>query len=105
MPKNRYHIAVERTQIVTLHQHGLSQRQISKDLGISRTSVQRAIKKFLLEGIYENRKKSGRPRKTSQRNDHTMKRIVACSPTSSCKKIRSNLLENGVDISLSTVSR
>ena len=54
MPKNRYHTAVERAQIVTLHQHGLSQRQISKDLGISRTLVQRAIKKFLLEGIYEN---------------------------------------------------
>ena len=105
MPKNRYHTAVEHAQIVTLHQHGLSPRQISKDLGISRTSVQRAIKKFLLEGIYENRKKSGRPRKTSQRDHHTMKRIVARSPTSSCKKIRSNLLENGVDISLSTVSR
>ena len=105
MPKNRYHTEVERAQIVTLHQHGLSQRQISKDLGISRASVQRTIKKFLLEGIYGNRKKSGRPRKTSQRDDHTMKKIVARSPTSSCKKIRSNLLENGVDISLSTVSR
>ena len=46
MRKKRYHRDVERAQIVALHKNGLSQRQISKELGINRSSVQRAIKKI-----------------------------------------------------------
>ena len=34
-----------------------------------------------------------------------MKRFVACSPTSSCKKVHANLLRKGTDVSISTVSR
>ena len=57
MVKNWYHTDVERGQIVALHKNGLSQRQISKQLGINRSSVQRAIKKFATEEIFDNRKK------------------------------------------------
>ena len=46
MVKNRNHTDVERGQIVVLHKNGLSQRQISMQLGINRSSVQRAIKKI-----------------------------------------------------------
>ena len=104
MKKNRYHTDVERGQSVVLHKNGLSQCQISKQLGINRSSVQRAIKKFATEGIFGNRKKSGRPRKTTAREDIAMKRIVALSPTSSCKKVHANLLGKGTDVSISTVS-
>ena len=86
MGKNRYHTDVKRAQIVTLHKNGLSQHQISKQIGVNRSSVQRAIKKFNSEGIYGNQKKSGRPRKTTVQDDDTIKRIVVRSPTSSCKK-------------------
>ena len=85
MGENRYHADVERAQKVALHKTGLSQRQISEQLGVSKSSVQRAIEKFNMEGIYNNRKKSGRPRKTTPRDDNTMKRIVARSSMSSCK--------------------
>ena len=54
MVKNRYHTDVERGQFVALHKNGLSQRKISKQLGINRSSVQRAIKKFATEGIFGN---------------------------------------------------
>ena len=57
MVKNRYHTGVEHGQIVALHKNGLSQRQISKQLCINQSSVQRAIKKFAIEGIFGNRKK------------------------------------------------
>ena len=50
-------------------------------------------------------KKSGRPRKTTARDDIAMKRIVAHSPTSSCKKVRANLLRKGTDVTKSTVFR
>ena len=105
MVKTRYHTDVKRGQIVALHKNGLSQRQISEQLGINRSSVQRAIKKFATEGIFGNRKKSGRPRKTTARDHIAMKRFVACSPTSSCKKVRANLLRKGTDVSISSVSR
>ena len=105
MVKNRYHTDVEHGQIVALHKNGLSQCQISKQLGINRSSVQQTIKKSAKEGIFGNQKKSGRPRKTTARDDIAMKRFVAHSPTSSCKKVRANLLRKGTDVSISIVSR
>ena len=94
MTKNLCHIEEERAQIVFLHINGLLQRQISKELSISKSSIQKAIAKFKTEGIYGNQKKSGRRRKTSSRDDTSMKLAVARSPTSSCKKIRFNLFLN-----------
>ena len=105
MGKNPYTTEVKRAQIVALHKNGLSQRQISKQLSVSKSSVQRAIQKFNEEGIYGNRKRSGRPRKTTPRDDSTMKRIVARSPMSSCKKVGAQLLRKGTNVSVSTVSR
>ena len=46
MTKNSYHTEVERAKIVTLHKDGLSQRQIFKQLSISKSPIQRAITKF-----------------------------------------------------------
>ena len=46
MTKNSYHTEVERGQIVALHKNGLSQRQISKQLSISKSSIERALTKF-----------------------------------------------------------
>ena len=91
MTKNSFHTKVERAQIVVLHKNGISQRQINKELSIGKSSIQKAIAKFKTAGIYGNRKKSGRPRKTTSREDTSMKVAVAWSPTSSCKKIRSTL--------------
>ena len=105
MTKNSYHIEIERVIIVAFHKNGLSQRPISKQLSISKPSIQRAITKFKNERIYGNRKKSGRPRKTNSRDDTSIKRAVACSSTSSCKKTRSHLLLKGINVSISTISR
>ena len=46
MTKNSYDIEVEHAPIVALHKNGLSQRQISKQLSISKSSIQRVITKF-----------------------------------------------------------
>ena len=65
MIKNSYRTAVECAQIVALHKNGLSHCQISKQLSITKSSIQRAITKFKNEGIYGNQKKNGKPRKTT----------------------------------------
>ena len=43
MGKNQYHTNVECAQIVALHKIGLSQCQISKQIGVNRSSIQKAI--------------------------------------------------------------
>ena len=105
MGKNQYHTDVECAQIVALHKNEWSQCHILKQIGVNRSSGQRAIKKFNSEGIYKNLKKSDRPQKTTARDDNTIKRIVAGFPTSSCKKLHANLLRKGTDVSISNISR
>ena len=54
MTKNSYRTELECAQIAALHNNGLSQHQISKQLSISKSSIQRAITKFKNRGIYGN---------------------------------------------------
>ena len=96
---------VERAQIVILHKEGLSEREITKRISRSKTAVHQAIMRFKNFGSYKDKKRSGRPCKTTPRDDHLIWRIVVKSPTASCKKIRSALLQKGTSINRTTVSR
>ena len=96
---------VQRGQIVALHDEGLSERKIAAKLKVSKTAVHQSIKKFKQYGSYKDLHRSGRPRKTTIRVDHLMKRIVARSPLSSINKVRAALLEKGVTVGCMTISR
>ena len=93
---------VERPQIVILHKEGLPEREITKRISRSKTAVHQAIMRFKNFGSYKDKKRSGRPRNTTSR---VIRRIVVKSPTASCKKIRSALLQKGTYIHRTTVSR
>ncbi|KAG1664956.1 putative glycosyltransferase STELLO1 [Nymphon striatum] len=84
---------VQRGQIVALHNEGLSERKIAAKLKVSKTAVHQSIKKFKQYGSYKDLHRSGRPRKTTIRDDCLMKRIVTRSPLSSINKVRAALLE------------
>ena len=73
-------LAVERAQIAALHMERLSKRQITKRLRCSKSSVYRAIETFKKHKIYDDMKKTSKPRKTSRRNDHAIQRGVMRSP-------------------------
>ena len=105
MGKNVPLSEVERAQIVALHKEGHSERLISQKMKKSKTAVHNAMAKFRNTGTYTTAKKSGRPRKTTPRDDHAIRRIAVRSPMSSASKIRSSLLAKGTDISRRTVSR
>ena len=94
----------KRAQTNLFSEEGYSEHQISIRLGVSKTAVHQAIAKFQKYGIYTDRKRSGRPLKTSSRDDHIIKKIALQSPLSSSKKIHKELLQAGVNISRSTVS-
>ena len=74
---------VQRALIVTLQGEAYMERKISEKFKCSKTAAHNATAK-----IFCDRKRSGRPRKTSVRDDRTMQRVVVRSPMSSCKKLR-----------------
>ena len=96
---------VQRAQIVALHGESLSERQISAQMGCSKTAVHQAIAKYQQDDFYIDKKRTGRPRVTTAREDNVIRRIVVRPPTSSMKKIRAELLRRGRRISHMTVSR
>ena len=104
MGKKKSLTEVQRAQIVILHE-GVSKRQIAARLSISKTGVHQAITKHVSEGIFCDRKRSGRPRKTSIRDDNLIRRIVVRSPTSSTKKLQAALLRKGTRVTQMTISR
>ena len=61
---------VQRAQIVILREEGVSERQIVVHLSVSKTAVHLAVTKYRAEGIFSDRKRSGRSRKTSIRDDN-----------------------------------
>ena len=105
MGKKRGLSVAERAKIVTFNEEGYSERQISKKLKFSKTAIHQAIVKFQNFGSFQDLHRSERPRVTSQRDDHLIKRMVVPSPTTSSKKIRSALLLKGTVASTSTIKR
>ena len=77
---------VKHAQIVILHKEGQSECLISENVECSKTAVHQAIVKFKICGSYVDTKRSGRPRKTTPRDDHLIQRVAVRSPTSSCNK-------------------
>ena len=104
MGKNVPLLEVQRAQIAALHKEGYSERLISEKMKCSKSAVHNAVVKFQNTGSYSTRKKSGRPRKTTPRDDPVIRKIAVYSLMSSADKIRSALLAKGTKISRRTVS-
>ena len=96
---------VQRAQIVILHKKEVSERQIAASLSFSKTRVHQAITKHVCEGIFCDRKRSGRPRKTSIRDNNLIRRMVVRSPTGSTKELQAALLRKGTRVTQMTISQ
>jgi len=105
MGKKRSLSEAQRAQIVILRQKGYTERAISEHLAVSKTAVHQTVVKFKNCGPYSDCKWSGRPRKTTRRDNILIKRCVVKFPTCSAKKIRAELGETGSRISRRTISR
>ena len=88
-----------------LHKEQSSEREISKRLAHSKTAVHQSIMKFKNFGTYKDKKWSRRLRKATLRDDNLIRPIAVRSPTVLCKKIKSALLQKGISINRTTVSR
>ena len=58
----------QRAQCVALSNAGFSCREASKVIGVSKSSAQRAIKRFEETGVFHDRQLSGRTKKPNDRN-------------------------------------
>ena len=105
MGKKRSLSEAQRAQILILRQPGYTERTISERLAVSKTAAHDAVVKFKNCGSYSDCKRSGRPRKTTRRDDILIKRCVVKSSSCSGKKIRAELGETGSKISRRTISR
>ena len=95
----------QRSKIVTLHDEGYSERLISIKCKVSRKAVHTAIENFKLNRSFADKKRSGRPKKTTPRDDNRMKMIVSRSPCSSIKKVQGALAAKVCHVSSMTISR
>ena len=80
MGKKKSLSEVQRAQIVALNGQNLSERQISVQMGCSKTAVHQAIAKHQQDGFYTDKKRTGRPRVTTAREDNVMRRTVVSRP-------------------------
>lgn len=69
-----------RCAIVKAKQSGKTDRQIAADFGVSHTTVGRIYKRFLQTKSLDRKPGSGRPRKSTERQDRSMIRIVKNDP-------------------------
>jgi transposase len=76
---------------VALHGAGFHQVDISKELRISRCCVQNVIKKYKKFGLYDDLKRSGRPKKVTDRDLRHLKRLVKGDARLSAAKTASDL--------------
>lgn len=93
-----------RANILLLNQDGHSQRSIANRVGVSKTAVQKTIKRFHENGSLNSKIRCGRPKKTSARTDNLIRRLAVASPTATSGNILSQLPPE-TNISPSTVRR
>ena len=95
----------KRVQIVTLNNLNFSVREISRKVKVKKTAVHNSITKYQNEGIFTERKRSGRPKVTSRREDRLMHKVVTRSPMSSSEKNQDKLIDTGAAVCTKTIQR
>ena len=89
-----WRVVCKRLATPALRNLNFSVREITKKVKVSKkTTVHNAITKYQNEGIFTDRKRSGRPKVTSRREDRHMHKVVTRSPMSSSKKIQAKLID------------
>ncbi len=91
---------VQKTIIDTLHKEGTPQTFIAKEAGCSRSAVSRHV-----NGKLSGRKKCGRKRCTTNRENRSLMRIVKQNRFKNLGELHKEWTEAGVKASRATVSR
>ncbi len=91
---------VQKTTIDTLHKEGKTQKFIAKEAGCSQSSVSKHINREA-----KGRKRCGRKKCTSNRDNRTLERIVKQNPFKNVGEIHKEWTAAGVSASRTTTHR
>ncbi|KAG9274678.1 uncharacterized protein LOC103022935 [Astyanax mexicanus] len=91
--------------IVTLRNEKKSIREIGKILGVSKSTVAYVLRKNASTGDISNRKRTGRPKKTTDADDQIILSIMMKNPQTPIQQIRDTLKEVGREVSMTTIRR
>ncbi len=91
---------VQKTTIDTLHKEGKTQKVIAKEVGCSQSSVSKHINREA-----KGRKRCGRKKCTSNRDNRTLERIVKQNPFKNVGEIHKEWTAAGVSASRTTTHR
>ena len=94
-----------RAVIVALHEENLSNRAIALRVGCDRRTVDRLLAHYSMVKPLTSHIKSGRPRKTTQRDDSTMSRMVLRDRRITARAIQAEMQHRRVNVSARTVRR
>ena len=94
----------KRAQIVSLSTMNLLEREISRQVKVSKTAIHNTIKKFQNEGTFKDNKRSGHPRISSSRDERVISKVMSQSRMSSAKKIQASLCIKIVQLRISMCS-
>lgn len=106
MPKKFELSAEQRLKIKILHEQGMSQVKIAREVKCSRCAVQYAINRFQETGSHENRPRTGRKRVTTDRDDRLLIRQSLQDRKKTAIDLAASLSEaKGKPVSVHTVRR
>uniref|UniRef100_A0AAR2K6C9 Transposase Tc1-like domain-containing protein n=1 Tax=Pygocentrus nattereri TaxID=42514 RepID=A0AAR2K6C9_PYGNA len=90
-------------RIVKLLEEGNSSRMVAKDVGCSQSAVSKIWTKYKQHGMVVKAKRTGRPRKTSKRQDKELKAICLENRKSTTKQMKHKWEEAGANVCDRTV--
>lgn len=106
MPKVRELTHAERGQIVLLHSQNMTLAAIARKIKCSRCAIRTTITRYRETGMFTNKRRSGRKRSTTARQDRLLQRISLGDRQKTSKDLSSELLvQHGISISAQTVRR
>lgn len=94
-----------RARIFAYKNCGKPERLIASILNISKTAVHNAIVKYSSTKSFVDKKRTGRPRKTSRQDDRIIRRMAVENPECTTGDISTELASRGIHVSKMLVSR
>ena len=71
----------QKKQLVGMNNVGLSTRNIAGQFRVNQTIIVRLLQRYQADGTASERQRSGRPRKTDERENRYLERLTRANPT------------------------
>ena len=84
----------KRAQIQILRQHGMKVKDIATSVGVTHSCVVKTLQRISETDGYLSRRRSGRPRCTSTRDDRLIRRFVVANPFSTASEVSAEIFPN-----------